>query len=211
MGRGKRCKIDLKKALKQFYSPPTGKFSIVDVPVMNFIMIDGEGDPNKSQEYRDAIESLYAISYTIKFIVRKEKSIDYGVMPLEGLWWADDMTRFTTGNKDIWKWTAMIMQPQYISKELFKQAIEQVGKKKNLASLASARFQSFQEGLSAQIMYLGPFSGEGPTIDKLHNYIRDSGHNFDGLNQKHHEIYLSDFRKTAPEKLKTVIRQPIVK
>lgn len=162
------AKIDLKKELKQLYHPPTAKISIVDVPAMNFIMIDGEGDPNKSQGYRDAIESLYAISYAIKFMIKKEKSIDYGVMPLEWLWWADDMTRFAE-NKDIWKWTSMIMQPQYVSQELFKQAIEQVGKKKNLLSLAKARFQSFREGLSAQTMFIGPFADEGPSIEKLHN------------------------------------------
>jgi hypothetical protein len=204
-------KIDLKKELKELYNPPTARISVIEVPAMNFVMIDGTGDPNKSQEYQDAVEALYSISYAIKFMVKKEKSIDYGVMPLEGLWWADDITRFTTDSKEIWKWTSMIMQPEYVSEELFNRALGQVEKKKSLPSLSKARFQSFHEGLSVQTMYIGPFAEEGPTIEKLHDYIRDNGYVFDGLTRKHHEIYLSDFRKTAPEKLKTVIRQPVVK
>jgi len=197
--------------LKQFYGPPTNKITVVDVPAMNFIMIDGQGDPNKAQAYQDAIEALYTVSYTLKFLIKKEKSIDYVVMPLEGLWWSDDLTDFVTANKSNWKWTAMIMQPEYVSAELFKRALEQAEKKKNLPSLSKARFQSFREGLSVQIMYLGPFADEGPTIAKLHQFIRENEYVMDGLVQKHHEIYLSDPRKTAPEKLKTVIRQPMVK
>jgi hypothetical protein len=202
-------KTDLKKEMKQLYNPPIDKISVVDVPAMNFVMIDGTGDPNKSQEYQEAIESLYSISYAIKFLVKKGKSIDYSVMPLEGLWWTDDMTHFTLNNKEIWKWTSMIMQPEYVSEEVFKRALEQVEKKRGLPSLSWARFQSFHEGLAAQIMYVGPFAEEGPSIEKLHNYIRDNGYVFDGITRKHHEIYLSDFRRTAPEKLKTVVRQPM--
>jgi hypothetical protein len=144
-------------------------------------------------------------------MVKKEKAVDYGVMPLEGLWWTDDMTQFTVDNKDIWKWTSMMMQPEYVSEELFKRVTEQVEKKKSLTSLSRVRFQSFHEGLSVQTMYIGPFAEEGPTVEQLHNYIRDNGYVFDGLTQKHHEIYLSDSRKTAPEKLKTVLRQSVVK
>jgi len=205
------AKIDLKKELKQFYNPAISKISVVDVPAMNFIMIDGHGNPNTSKEYQDAIQTLYPIAYTLKFTIKKEKAIDYGVLPLEGLWWADDMTSFATGHKDAWRWTAMIMQPEYVSVELFNRAVEQVGKKKKLPSLDKARFGSFREGLAVQTMYIGPFADEGPTIEKLHHYIRDNGYVFDGLKQKHHEIYLSDYRKTAPEKLKTVIRQPMAK
>jgi hypothetical protein len=204
-------KIDLKKELKQLYNPPGAKFSLVDVPAMNFIMIDGAGDPNTSQEYQEAIESLYSISYTLKFMVKKEQLIDYGVMPLEGLWWTNDMARFSPNNKDIWKWTAMIMQPEWVSEELYRRALEQAGKKKNLPALSKARFQSFHEGLSVQIMYTGPFSDEGPTIEKMHSYIKDNGYVFAGAVQKHHEIYLSDFRRTSPAKLKTVIRQSMTK
>jgi hypothetical protein len=176
---------------------------------MNFVMIDGSGDPNKVQEYQEAIEALYAISYPIKFVVKKEQQIDFGVIPLEGLWWADDMTFFSITNKDIWKWTAMIMQPEFVTIALFDVTIRQVAKKKNLPAISKARFRSFLEGKSVQIMYIGPFSDEGPTIKKIHQFAKEHNYTFDGLLQKHHEIYLNDFRKTAPDKLKTIIRQPI--
>jgi len=204
-------KIDLKKELKQLYNPPIGKITLVDVPAMNFVMIDGTGDPNKSPEYQDAIEALYSISYTLKFVIRKEESIDYGVMPLEGLWWAEDMTKFSISDKGMWKWTSLMMQPEYISEDRFKRASEQAIKKKNLPALAKARFEKFTEGLSVQTLYIGPFAGESPTIEKLHLFIDENDYSADGLIQKHHEIYLSDFRKTAPEKLKTIIRQPMVR
>lgn len=151
---------------------------------------------------------MYAISYAIKFSVKKDRGIDYGVMPLEGLWWADDMSLFTT-SKDIWKWTAMIMQPEYVTPAIFKSDLEQVAKKKKLPALSKARFRNFHEGKSAQIMYIGPYSDEGPTIQKIHEFLRERGYTFDGLAQKHHEIYLGDPRRTAPEKLKTIIRQPV--
>ena len=204
-------KIDFKKEMSQYYNPPAKKISVVDVPAMNFILIDGSGDPNTSQEYRDAIEALYSLSYALKFMVKKEQSVDYGVMPLEGLWWTDDMAQFSLRDKSNWKWTSMIMQPEYVSAELFQQALEQVEKKKRLPALPQTRFENFREGLAVQIMYIGPFADEGPTVESLHNFIRQNGYTFDGVNQKHHEIYLSDFRKTAPEKLKTVIRQPVIK
>jgi hypothetical protein len=202
-------KIDLKKELKHLYNPSVKEINFVGVPAMNFVMIDGSGDPNASQEYRDAIEALYSISYTLKFTIRKAQGIDYGVMPLEGLWWTDDMSLFSPANKDIWKWTAMIMQLEHVTRDLFQTALEQVAKKKDLPALSKARFQSFQEGRSAQIMFIGPYSAEGPTIEKIHEFIKDHGETFDGLIQKHHEIYLSDPRRTIPEKLRTVIRQPI--
>jgi hypothetical protein len=202
-------KVDLKKELKHLYSPSVKESSLVDVPSMHFVMIDGTGDPNTSKEYHEAIEALYSISYTAKFMIKKEKSIDYSVMPLEGLWWADDMDRFISADKDNWKWTAMIMQPEFVSEDLFQTVCLQAVKKKDLPALSKARFQSFSEGLSAQIMYLGPYSAEGPTIEKLHRFIIDQGHRFDGLVGKHHEIYLGDPRRTAPEKLRTIIRQPV--
>lgn len=201
-------KVDLKKELKQLYNPSAKEITLVDVPAMNFIMIDGSGDPNTAPEYQAAVEALFSISYGIKFAVRKEQEIDYGVMPLEGLWWTEDMSHFSITNKDNWKWTAMIMQPDYVTLEMFEDVRQQVGKKKSLPALSRTRFENFQEGQSAQILYIGPFSAEGPTIQKIHGFINGRGYSFDGLVQKHHEIYLSDFRKTAPEKLKTVLRQP---
>jgi hypothetical protein len=200
-------KVDFKKVLKHLYNPSEKEVSLVDIPQMNFVMVDGSGDPNKAAEYQEAIETLYAISYTIKFAVKKEQGMDFVVMPLEGLWWTDNMSLFTT-SKDIWKWTAMIMQPENVTLALFETALQQVEKKKSLPGLSKARFQSFDEGRAAQIMYFGPYSDEGPTIQRVHGSIKNNGYTFDGLKQKHHEIYLSDPRKTAPDKLKTIIRQP---
>jgi len=200
------AKVDFKKELKHLYNPSAKKVEIVDVPVLNFLMIDGSGDPNTAQEYKDAIEALFAVSYAFKFMVKKEKGVDYGVLPLEGLWWTDDMAQFSMENKDVWKWTAMIMQPKYVTEDLVNKALEQVEKKKNPPALPKIRFESFREGLSAQIMHIGPYSAEGPTIEKLHNFIKETGHE---LREKHHEIYLSDPRRSAPEKMKTVIRQPM--
>jgi hypothetical protein len=204
------AKQDLKKEFKDLYFPSKKEFIFVEVPDFNFIMIDGKGDPNTAQEYQEAIEALYNVSYTVKFMVKKKKPAhDYVVMPLEGLWWADDMNDFVTGNKDVWKWTAMIMQPAQVTKNLIKEAIKQVEQKKNPLALPKLRFESFKEGLSAQIMHIGSYSDEGPTIEKLHNFIRENGFEFDGLEEKHHEIYLSDPRRTPEEKWKTVIRQPV--
>jgi hypothetical protein len=201
------AKIDLKKELKQLYNPNARDIVVVDVPAMNFLMVDGEGDPNTSQQYRDAVQSLYTWSYTLKFMIKKGKSgEDYGVMPLEGLWWGDDMNVFVEGKKDRWKWTAMIMQPRYVTRALFEKADEELQKKKKeLPALDRVRLESFCEGRSAQIMYLGPYAAEGPTIQRIHAFIKEQGGRLTG---KHHEIYLGDPRRTAPEKLKTVIRQP---
>lgn len=149
---------------------------------------------------------MFSVAYAIKFIIKKGKDVDYGVMPLEGLWWMDDMSKFTADKKDEWKWTAMIMQPKYVTAEDFKAAVEQTKKKKDLLSLPKIRFESFKEGPAAQILYIGPFADEGSTIQKIHAHIKVSGHQLSG---KHHEIYLNDPSKTAPEKLKTVIRQPM--
>lgn len=199
-------KIDFKKELKHLYRPSAKKIEIIDVPEMNFLMVDGKGDPNTAKEYVDAIEALYSISYTLKFMIKKGLNVDYGVLPLEGLWWADDMTSFDSGNKKDWKWTALIMQPEYVTAQKLKEAIETVEKKKDLPALSKMRFSSFNEGLSAQTMYIGPYADEGPTINKIHNFIKEKGHELRG---KHHEIYLSDPRRSKPEKLKTIIRQPL--
>jgi hypothetical protein len=175
---------------------------------MNFIMIDGKGDPNTSQEYIDTIEALYPVAYTIKFTCKKLLGKDFGVMPLEGLWWTEDMKDFTVGNKKNWLWTAMIMQPDVVTEEIFNQAIEQVREKKSPKSLDKLRFASYEEGRSAQVMYVGPYSGEGPTILDLHKFIVDQGGKLEECDKHHHEIYLGDPRRTDPSKLKTIIRQP---
>ncbi len=200
-------KIDYKKELKHLYNPSKKEVTLVDIPKMNYLMVDGKGNPNTSQDYKDSIEALFALSYNMKFSIKKgDIGVDYGVLPLESLWWADDMSTFSVEKKDEWQWTAMIMQPEYVTKKLVEKCREIVSKKKDLPALSHLRFESFREGKAAQIMHIGPYSEEEATIDKIHEYIAEKGWHLTG---KHHEIYLSDFRKTAPEKLKTVIRQPL--
>ena len=200
-------KIDYKQQLKHLYKPSSKKVEIVEVPQMNFLMVDGEGDPNTSTSFSDAIEALFPLSYTLKFMVKNgEIGIDYGVLPLEALWWADDMSAFTTGNKDFWKWTIMIMQPDFITTQMVEKAKQEVEKKKKPASLPLVSFEPFKEGKAAQILHMCPFSEEGPTIEKVHLFIEENGSHLVG---KHHEIYLSDIRRAAPEKWKTIVRQPM--
>jgi len=199
-------KVDYKKELKHLYKPSPLKIEFRDIPKMNFLMIDGTGDPNTSLAYKEAIEALFTLSYTLKFIIKKgEQEIDYGVMPLEGLWWVDDKSKFDPNKKEDWKWTALIMQPAVVTGELVTRAIEEVRKKKNPKALSKIRFETFTEGKAAQTLHIGPFSEEGPTIKKVHDFIIDNGYKLSG---KHHEIYLSDIRRAAPEKWKTIIRQP---
>jgi hypothetical protein len=203
------AKIDLRKELKHLYNPPKKEAVIVDVPPMSFLMIDGSGDPNTSPAFRAAMEALYSMSYTLKFAVKKRLGIDYTVMALEGLWWSGDLAAFDFAlDKNRWQWTMMMMQPEMVTAALVEEARAEVEKKRNPPALAKLRFAPFHEGLSAQIMHVGPYSDEKPTIEKLHRFIRDSGYELAG---KHHEIYLGDPNRSAPEKLKTVIRQPMRK
>ena len=200
-------KIDYKKELSRLYKVSSKKVEFIEVPEMNFLMVDGTGSPD-SNKYKEAIEALFAVSYTLKFMIKKsDLQIDYGVMPLEGLWWVDDMSKFSIDKKEDWIWTAMIMQPEIVTKSLVETAIEQVKIKKNPKALSKIKFQVFQEGKSAQIMHIGPFSEEGPTVQKVHDFIVE---NKGKLKGKHHEIYLSDIRRAAPEKWKTIIRKPWV-
>jgi len=201
-------KMDLKKDLKDLYSPSPKDAELVRVPRFNYIMIDGSGDPNTSQEFQEAVQALYAAAYTLKFMIKKEKKVDYPVMALEGLWWADDMEVFMTGTRSDWKWTVMILQPKIVTKALFKKAVKAAIQKKGLAALEKLRLESMDEGLSVQIMHFGTYAEEGPTIQRLHAFARER---FFELKGKHHEIYLSDPRKVSAEKRKTVIRQPVQK
>ena len=201
-------KLDLKKTLKYLYEPSVKAFSVVDVPTMNFIMVDGHGNPNTSAEYAESLQALYTAAYTLKFMIKKELSVDFPVMAAEGLWWMDDMREFSLACKDDWKWTMMIMQPEIVTSQLFTKAVDEATKKKGQPALSRLRLESFYEGLATQIMYYGPYANEGPTIARLHQSIEESGHIRFG---KHHEIYLGDPRRTAPEKLRTVIRQPMRK
>ncbi len=203
-------KIDLRKQLKHLYEPSAKQVVTIDVPPMNFLILDGEGAP-ESQAFREAIEALYGVSFTLKFGLKSGKfgktKYDYPAMPLEGLWWTSGTSEFNWMEaRDHWKWTAMIMQPEFITPAMVDAAREEVSRKKNPAALPRMRFESFHEGLCVQIMHIGPYAAEAPTIQRLHEAIAQSGHRPGG---KHHEIYLGDPRRTAPEKLKTVLRQPM--
>jgi hypothetical protein len=201
-------KIDFKRELKHLYRPSAKEFVVVDVPPMKSLMIDGHGDPNTAQEYQDAVEALYAMSYKLKFMSKKELGKDYVVPPLEGLWWAEDMETFTTArDKSAWDWTMMIMQPEWITQEMVEEAVKQV-EKKDLPALSKLCLETYHEGLSVQILHIGSYDDEGPTIARMHAFIDENGYEPAG---KHHEIYLSDPRKVAPGKLKTVLRQPVRK
>jgi hypothetical protein len=202
-------KVDFKKSMKDFYQPNSKEVVTIDVPEMQFLMIDGMGSPGDSQEYLDALAALYPVAFKTKFL-SKAKGRDYVVPPLEGLWWADSMEDFTEGNRDKWKWTMMIMQPEWITQGIINEAIENtIEKKPELKELLSKlRLERYKEGKTAQIMHIGPYSEEGPTVEKVHKYIRSQGGTFNGHDKKHHEIYLSDPRKANPATMKTVIRQP---
>jgi hypothetical protein len=200
--------LDYKKELKHLYQPSAKAFVVVDVPPMHFLMIDGHGDPNTAQEYQAAIEALYAVAYALKFTSKKEKGLDYVVPPLEGLWWAENMEAFTTEDKSAWDWTMMIMQPEGVTRDMFEKTLNQVEKKKDLPALPRLRLETYHEGLSVQILHIGPYDAEAPTIARMHAFAAENGYQLAG---KHHEIYLGDPRKVAPEKLKTVLRQPISK
>jgi hypothetical protein len=199
-------KIDYKSELKSLYAPSAKAFSLVDVPPMNFLMVDGAGNPNTSTHYNEAVNALYAVAYAIKFAVKKQLNRDYTVMPLEGLWWAEDMGSFLTREKDEWQWTMMVMQPEMVTPEIVQTCMEQVAQKKALPALPNVRFERYEEGKAAHILYTGSYDDETETIANLHRFIESNGYQLRG---KHHEIYLNDPRRVSPEKLKTVIRQPV--
>jgi hypothetical protein len=199
------AKIDYRKEFGDWYTASTSKPKLVMLPELNYLMIDGKGDPNTALEYQQAVEAIYPVAYGIKFKIKRESGTDFGVLPLEGLWWVPDMNLFSTDSKDDWLWTSLILQPPIVTKEIFSEVLEDVRKKKDLTALEKIRFESYQEGKTAQIMHLGPYADEAPTIQKLHDFILSQGYHLSG---KHHEIYLGDPRRTAPEKLRTIIRQP---
>jgi hypothetical protein len=200
-------KIDLKKDLPRLYQASAREPAIVEVPALNFLMLDGAGDPNGSVHFQAAAAALFSVAYTLRSMVKKEQAIDYRVMPLEGLWSADDPTQFSPDRKDLWKWTLMIMQPVFVTSNLVRLALEQVSQKKKLPDLDRMKFLKYREGLAAQILHVGPYAEEWPAVAGLHDFIQARGYQPRG---NHHEIYLRDPRRCAPEKLPTIIRQPIV-
>jgi hypothetical protein len=199
--------IDYKAQMRKFYKPSADSVELVDVPQMNFLMIDGQGDPNSDPAYQEAVESLFTVSYALKMQIKKSDAIDYGVMPLEGLWWPEDMSRFSVERKSEWKWTLMIHQPTPVTRKAFEKAYADVKAKQDLAALGRLRFEAYAEGRSAHKLHVGPFTEEGPVIKAIHDRIAAIGAKLRG---KHHEIYLSDIHKAAPEKWKTIIRQPYI-
>ena len=199
--------VDLKKQLKHLYQPSTKEFEVVEVPPMNFLMIDGHGDPNTAPEYQDAVEALYATAYALKFVCKKEQGLDYVVPPLEGLWWLERMEEFSTQDKSAWDCTMMIMQPEWVTGQMFQTALKQM-EKKNLPALPKLRLEAYEEGLAVQILHVGPYDTEAPTIARMHAFAAEQGYELAG---KHHEVYLSDPRRVASEKLRTVLRQPVRK
>ena len=198
-------KIDLKRELKHLYQPSAKEVVQVEVPAFRFLMIDGEGDPNTSVRYAEAVQALFSVSYTAKFMVKKGTQVDYAVMPLEGLWWADDMSAFITDDRSKWRWTMMIMQPHFLAPRVIEDSIAEVRRKKAFPAVDELRLETFAEGACAQVLHVGPFSEEGPTIQRVHAFITERAM----LAGKHHEIYLSDVRRADPRRWRTIIRQPM--
>jgi hypothetical protein len=200
------AKIDMKRELADLYRAAR-KPAMVDVPPLRYIMVDGRGDPNVSDRFQEATGALYAVSYTLKFeLKRGPDALDYVVMPLQGLWWAEDMDAFLAEAKEEYEWTLMILQPDEVTEGMFADACREVREKKGLEAVDELRLETYHEGPSAQVMHIGPYAEEAPTIAGLHEFIDDSGRSPRG---KHHEIYLGDPRRTAPERLRTIIRQPV--
>ena len=202
-------KIDFKKTLGKLYNPKNKDWELVEVPNMQFLMIDGQGNPNTAKAYGDAVEALYSVSYPLKFMSKKTLGKDYTVAPLEGLWYADDPSVFARFEKDKYHWTMMIMQPEWITKAMVDEAIETATAKKGLPALSKLRFESYNEGQSLQLLHIGSYDDEAPKLAYLHDEYMP-GHKLT-FNGHHHEIYLGDPRKAAPEKLKTILRQPVKK
>ena len=203
--------IDLRKELRNLYSPPSKSVVVIDIPAFNFVMIDGTmltgQTPENSSDFQQAIGALYGASYTIKFQtkLRPENPVNYSVMALEGLWWVDS-GKFDFQSTEPWHYTLMMLQPDFISPQMYQEAIQQLQKKRPNPALERLRYERFQEGLCVQTMHIGPYADEPATIQKMQDFIQQHGYRLRG---RHHEIYLGDPRKANPEKLKTVLRHPI--
>jgi len=203
-------KLDFKKTLSRLYSAPKGSFATLEVPPLQFVKVDGKGDPNHEPDYKRAIEWLYPVSYAIKFAAKARSGKDYVVPPLEGLWWADDPTDFVKRKKHRWRWTMMIMVPDFIDRPSYDAAVAKIRDKmrdKPGEPPETLRLEPLNEGCCLQTLHIGSYDDEGPILAMLHDEVMPAqGFTFAG---PHHEIYLSDPRKTAPERLKTILRQPV--
>jgi hypothetical protein len=202
-------KTDHKK-LVHTYTAPRGTFQVVTVPAMQFLMVDGHGDPNTSPAYRDALTTIYPVAYTLKFTSKRELDRDYAVMPLEALWWSEDMDAFTTArDKSRWDWTLMIMVPDWTTAEHADAARRAVGRKGGAPALDALRLETFDEGLAVQTLHVGSYDDEAPVLEAMHEeFIPAQSLRMTG---KHHEVYLSDPRRTAPHRLRTILRQPVAR
>lgn len=206
-------KLDLRKQYKSLYQPSAKKVVLVEVPPFQFAMVDGKIEaghaPDNSPAYQQSFELLYGVAYTLKFAskLRAENPIDYKVMAMEGLWWTPG-GEFDVQNPENWHWTAMIMQPDHITPAMFAEAQAQLKQKKPHLPVEKLRLERFHEGMCVQIMHIGPYADEPPTIARMHAFAEENGYRLRG---KHHEIYLGDPRRTASEKLKTVLRHPVEK
>jgi len=207
-GRGATmAPYDVKREHPELYAPKNTAWAIVDVPEQQFIAIDGSGDPNTSPAYASAVEALYAVAYTLKFAGKRTGGGDFVVAPLEGLWWSDQPDAFTSRAKDAWSWTMLISMPSWITKDMIEEAKQTALAKKKLPAISRLRHLTLHEGLSAQVLHVGSYDDETPVLEELHHtYLAANGLR---PSSPHHEIYLSDPRKTAPEKLKTILRQPV--
>jgi hypothetical protein len=197
---------DARKELKPLYSASARAVVEVDVPPLRYLMIDGCGDPNSAPAYASAVEALFTAAYTAKFALKKAiEPVDYAVMPLEGLWWADDLSAFAANDRTQWQWTMMILQPSYVDDATVLQAMERARRKLGSPAAEALRLETLHEGRCAQVLHVGPFTEEGPTIERLHAYIDAHG----TRRGKHHEIYLSDIRRAAPARWRTIVRLPM--
>jgi hypothetical protein len=199
--------IDLWKEHKAIYSPKAGIPELVKVPPLKYLMVDGSGDPNASAEFQDAVGALYGTAYTVKFAFKKQKGTDFRVMPLSGLYHLDDPSALLEGPKSAWRWTLMIPVPSIVTAAAVKKAREELRRKKGTsAALDAVRLATLKEGPCVQLLHVGPYADEPPNIQKMHRFIEEKGYTFAG---SHHEIYLSDPRRGKPERMKTIIRQPV--
>jgi len=202
--------VDLVKALKPLYSPSAKAPVIVEVPELAFLMLDGRGDPNSAEEYQAALQALYGVAYTLKFTLKKAApERDFKVAPLEGLWWTDGeppSSEALQADRDAWNWTMMIAVPDDVTAAEVAAAADAAARRRPLPAAALVRLERFAEGQAAQVMHIGPYAEEAPTIARLHEFVAEQGYELRG---RHHEIYLGDPRRTAPERLKTVLRHPV--
>jgi hypothetical protein len=207
MGTG-MDKVDFRKSLKTLYGPTRSKgIHLVEVPPLRYLMVDGKGDPNTSEAYPAAIAALYAVAYTLKAASKSQLDRDYTVPPLEGLWWAKDMKAFARNDRQRWLWTMMLMVPDWIGPRMIDAAIAKAGQKKAALDLSNLRVEALEEGRAVQVLHIGSYADEAPVIADMHDrFMVENGLVPVG---KHHEIYLSDPRKSAPDKLKTILRQPV--